>query len=168
MVSGSSACPIRVHRCCPALPCTACGADTTALNPAVAGGNTVSMSGGAVALIARDSLTLANSGSFACCALDSAVLHMQVTAGTLNLFAVSIYAETMFTPASSKPKACVQPIPNGSILVLNDVPRHKFVTYFTTSKPAVAGARRLTREGACGTGLTRCFGPHWELPAPSG
>jgi hypothetical protein len=84
-------------------------------------GDTVTMSAVAGALIARDSLTAADASPLPCCSQDSAGVHSQVTAGTMRFYAATTYAETVFTPAGPRPNACVQGVPNGSFLALNNL-----------------------------------------------
>jgi hypothetical protein len=105
-----------------ALTCAACSAtDSTGLNAVVTTGDTVSMSGAPGALIAHDSLTLADNGPLPCCTRDSAGIHIQVTAGTMTFYAATIYADMAGTPEGPKPHACVQEVPNGWTVGINNV-----------------------------------------------
>ena len=108
-----------------ALNCIACGQAAPTLanqsSATLASGDSVTMSGAPGLVIARDSLTTINGNLLPCCAVDSAGVHIQMTAGTLTFYAASSYADTVFTPDGPRAAACVQGVPNGSILELNNL-----------------------------------------------
>lgn len=104
-----------------ALGGVACGrSDLTGFH-VVTSGDTVTMSGGAGVLIHRDSLAGVDDGQLPCCALDSAGVHIQVTAGTMMFYAASSYSDIGNTPAGPRPVACVQGVPNGAFIARNNL-----------------------------------------------
>ena len=106
-----------------ALGCGACALSDLPLgsNVVVTTGDTVTMSSVAGVQIHHDSLTTVDGSPLPCCSRDSAAVHIQVTVGTLAFYAATSYGEIGNTPAGPRPVACVQGVPNGAFIALNNL-----------------------------------------------
>ncbi len=73
------------------------------------------------ALILSDSMTAVDASPLPCCARDSAGVRITTVAGSLLFYSAARYEDSVFTPGGMKPRACVQEIPNGAFLALNQL-----------------------------------------------
>ncbi len=108
-------------------------------------------------VIARYTLTAEDGNPPACCAIDSAGVHITVVGGALTFHGPAGYRDTVFTPAGPASRACVHGVPNGAFVntrtytvTLTDSTRYLLL-------PCDRGAykliviRRLDHEGGSST-----------------
>ena len=98
-------------------------------------------------VIARDSLTAADGQLLPCCGVDASGAHVTIVGGALTFYAFAHYADSVATPAGWKPRACVQGVPNGAHIALNDlVTLPDGSTYLLLPCSAGAYSITLTKE----------------------
>jgi len=71
------------------------------------------------AVVALDSLRVADAVGLPCCAVDSAGARVTIVAGTLTFRSYPHYTDTAFTPAGPRSAACVTAVPNGATIHAN-------------------------------------------------
>jgi len=72
-------------------------------------------------LIQTDSLTSVDGAPLPCCTADSAGSHITILSGRLDFYADAQYTDTVITPEGPRSGACVQGVPDGSIIQRNGV-----------------------------------------------
>jgi hypothetical protein len=68
------------------------------------------------ALIARESLTVADGDQVPCCTVISSGTQVTILGGALSFYAAAHYSDTIATPGGLKSRACVQELANGALL----------------------------------------------------
>ena len=69
-------------------------------------------------LIARGSLTVVDGNQIPCCTVTASGARVTILGGTLSLYRLAHYSDTVSTPAGLMSGACVQEVPTGSVIGL--------------------------------------------------
>ncbi len=72
-------------------------------------------------LVARDSLTAVDGTALPCCADSSGGHEVTLTGGTLAFYGPASFTDTVYTPGGPMARECVQGVPNGAHVALNDL-----------------------------------------------